>query len=52
MYWDRQACANNVDPDQTHPYVTPDKGQCCLLVIQQFFDISTGIKTDFFKFWD
>ena len=36
-YWDRQACANSVDPDQTPQNAASDLGLHCLPLIQQYF---------------
>ena len=36
MYWDRQACANSVDPDQTPQNAVSDQGLNCLPQIHHF----------------
>ena len=33
-YWDKQACANNVDPDQTPQNAASDQGLHCLQLSQ------------------
>ena len=47
---DKQACNNSVDPDQMLHTVTSDQGLHCLLLIQQFLDIPSGIKMNLFKY--
>ena len=46
-YWEKQACTNSVDPDQT-----PQNATChhCLPPIRQFLDISPGTQMDLLKF--
>ena len=41
MYWDRQARANSVDPDQMPQNVASDQSLHCLPLIQQFLHVST-----------
>ena len=36
-YWDRQACANSVDPDQMPQNAASDQGLHCLPLVQQYF---------------
>ena len=36
-YWDRQACANSVDPDQMPQNAASEQGLHCLPLIQQYF---------------
>ena len=38
MYFDRQAWANSVDPDQMPQNVASDQGLYCLPFIEQFLD--------------
>ena len=49
-YWDRQARANSVDPDQMPQNTVSDQGLSCLLLIQQFLYISIDSKRDLLKF--
>ena len=37
-YWNRQAQANSVDPDQMLHNAASDQGLHCLLLIQQYFN--------------
>ena len=48
-YWDRQAYANSVDPDQTPLNAASDQGLHCLLLVQQYFKHIIGCGTDFYK---
>ena len=50
-YWDRQAWANSVDPDQMPQNVASDQGLQCLPLIQHnFLDTSTRSKINVLKF--
>ena len=48
-YFDRQAEANSVDPDQMPQNVASDLGLHCLPFIQQLLDTSAVSKMDLFK---
>ena len=48
-YLERQACANNADPDQTLQNVASDQGLYCLPRIQQFYIHSKVVKIDLWK---
>ena len=41
MYLDRQACANNIDQDQT-PHNASAHEQACLSLVQLSLNMSTG----------
>ena len=43
-YWDKQAWANSVDPDQMPQIVVSDQDWHCLPLIQHFLDKLTGGK--------
>ena len=49
-YWDRQAWADSVDPDQMLKNKASSQDLYCLQFIQQFLDISMHSKTDSIKF--
>ena len=49
-YWDSQAWANSVDPDQMPQNAESDQGLHCLPLIQQYFKTLVGSKIDFFNF--
>ena len=49
-YWDRQAFANSVDPDQTPQYAASDQGLHCLPYIQQYFKHIKRYRMDYWKF--
>ena len=49
-YWDRQACAISVDPDQTPQKAASDLGLHCLPQIQHTLDTSTWSIKDSFDF--
>ena len=44
QYWNRQAWANSIDPDQMLQNMLSDQGLHCLPLIQQFLDIFTASK--------
>ena len=46
-YWDNQACANSVDPDQM-----PEKVATLFATVLQFVGRLIGIRMDLFKFKD
>ena len=50
MYLDRQAWANNVDPDETPHDVASYQGLHSLPLIQHFLDTTSGNKLFLFKF--
>ena len=41
-FWDREACANSVDPDQTAPKEQSDQGLHCLSFSVSIFDLKTN----------
>ena len=47
-YTERQSWANSVDPDQML-HTASDLGLHCLQLIQLYFKLSKGSKTDLFK---
>ena len=47
--WDRQACANNEDPDQLPQNAASDQGLHCLVLIRHILNISTGSRMDSFQ---
>ena len=47
-YWERQVCANSVDPDQMPQNVASDQGLYCFHLIQQ--GMSMGSRMDSLKF--
>ena len=49
-YWDENACANSVDPDQMPHSVASDQGQHCLPLIQKYFRHIDRLKNGSFKF--
>ena len=50
MYSDRQAWANNLDPDETPQVAASHLGLHCLPLIQQFLDTASGSELYRFKF--
>ena len=48
-YFDRQAWANSVDPDQTPQNAASDQGLRCLSLNQQFLETSKSNLRDSFK---
>ena len=52
MYWDRQAWANSVDPDEMLQNAASHQGLNCLPLIQQFLDTTLGSKLYLFKFYN
>ena len=49
MYSDRQAWANNLDPDETPQNAASHLGLHCLPLIQQFLDTTLGSELYWFK---
>ena len=49
-YWDRQAWANSVDPDQTPQNAASDQGLHCLPHVQKLLDTSIGSEMELFIF--
>ena len=49
-YWDRQAWANSVEPDQMLQHAASDQGLQCLPLIQKISDTSINTEMDLLKF--
>ena len=52
MVWDKQACTNRVDQDQTPQNVVSDRVLHCLLLIPLFLAYQQVVTMDLFKFQD
>ena len=51
-YWDRQAFANSVDPDQIWQNTASDQGYTICHTYSNVLEASRGSRMDYFKFYD